>query len=112
MDSLRIGVIAKNIYTTGLSAYMGTDTRLRIWIIVRILMIVGIVVFVWPKTQEQTRPVAFWYGALYGLILYFVYNGTNATFFAQRPRKVFVADCLRGMFACWIVSIIRRAINK
>ncbi|MBP7062251.1 DUF2177 family protein [Patescibacteria group bacterium] len=83
-----------------------------IGVLVWVVMVIGTAVFVGPKTQGQPRYMAFAYGALYGLTLYFVYNGTNAAFFAQRPRKVFVADCLRGMFACGIISVIRRALSK
>jgi len=112
IDSLRIWVLAKNIYRQWLAPYLWGNPNLRIWWLVRVIMVIWTIVFVGPRTQGQPRYIAFAYGALYGLTLYFVYNGTNAAFFAKRPWQVFLADCLRGMFACGIISVIRRTLSK
>lgn len=107
MDSLRLGVIAKNIYRAWLAPYM-QEWFMRLWvgIGVRVVMIIGIVAFVWPKVANGPRYMAFARGALFGGILYAVYNGTNYAFFPQRPLHIAIIDTLRGIFACGCASVV------
>lgn len=113
MDSLRLGAIAKNIYRQWLAPYMQEwFMRLGVGIGVRVVMIIGIVAFVWPKAASWPWYAAFWRGALFWWILYAVYNGTNYAFFPQRPLHIVIIDTLRGIFACGCASLIWYALGK
>jgi uncharacterized membrane protein len=108
MDSLRLGVIAKKTYKVWLAPYM-QDEFMRLWvgIGVRVVMIIGIIAFVWPKAGDGPRYMALVRGWLFGGILYTVYNGTNYAFFPKRPLHIVIIDTLRGIFACSIASLVR-----
>lgn len=86
--------------------------RLGVGIGVRVVMIIGIVAFVWPKAASGPRYMAFARGALFGGILYAVYNGTNYAFFPQRPLHIVIIDTLRGIFACGMASLVWYGLQK
>ena len=107
LDSLWLGIIAKKIYGAALAPFMQDGfMRLWVWVGVRVIMIIGIVAFVWPKTIDGSRYMAFVRGAIFGWILYAVYNGTNYAFFPKRPLHIVIIDTLRGMFACGMASLV------
>jgi len=66
------------------------------------LMAVGIVFFVLPLSNSLRESI--FYGFLFGLILYGVYNGTNYFLFEKYTKRVFIADLLWGIIVCSIVS--------
>lgn len=110
IDALWISVIAKDMYFTKLAPLLwpNPETRLGAWIIVRIALIIGIIVFVWPKTVWQPRYIALGRWSLFGFLTYAVYDLTNYTFFKERPLDVTIIDMLRWAVICGIMSILRR----
>ena len=70
------------------------------------LLALGIVVFVLPLAHKSLIKLVA-YGALYGLIVYSVFNWTNFAMFKNYNNwKVIMPDILWGIFACTLVSII------
>jgi len=75
-----------------------------------LLLVIGIYHFVLPLSNNITDAIK--YGALYGLVVYGVYNGTNYVTFNKYDGKIFIADLSWGIFACSLVSAIAFHINK
>jgi uncharacterized membrane protein len=75
-----------------------------------LLLAIGIYHFVLPLSNTITEAIK--YGALYGFIVYGVYNGTNYVTFNKYDSKIFIADLMWGTFVSSIVSVIAFHINK
>lgn len=60
------------------------------------LMVLGLVVFVIPSLETSTRSTRAIRGALFGLIVYGVYNATCATSFDRWPMDIFLLDIAWG----------------
>jgi uncharacterized membrane protein len=70
------------------------------------LMIIGIIVFVLPKNH----PLA--YGALFGLVLYGVYDLTNFATLQSWTIKLLIIDVAWGVVLCSITSYAMQWISK
>lgn len=68
------------------------------------LLALGMALFVIPKSTS-TISAAF-YGFLYGLIVYGVYNGTNYVTFNKYDLSILIPDLVWGCVASMIVAII------
>ena len=68
------------------------------------LLALGMVVFVLPKVNSATE--AAFYGFLYGLIVYGIYNGTNYVVFNKYDYKIFLPDLIWGTFASTLIASI------
>ena len=68
-------------------------------------MAIGLVVFALPKGT-------FWYGALYGLIGYAIYDLTNYALFAKFSIGIVTADLIWGSVLNGVVLAILLAIQK
>lgn len=66
-------------------------------IVVYILLGTGIALFVIPRAS--TVPLAAAYGALFGLVVYGVYDFTNYSTLRQWPFVLTLADVARGVVA-------------
>jgi uncharacterized membrane protein len=75
-----------------------------------LLLVIGIYYFVLPLSNNIIDALK--YGALYGLIVYGVYNGTNYVTFNKYDGEIFFADLSWGIFACSVVAAIAFMINK
>ena len=70
------------------------------------LLALGVVVFVLPLARKSLLKLVA-YGAVYGLIVYGVFNWTNFVMFNNYNNwKVIVPDLLWGVFVCTVVSVI------
>ena len=90
------------------SAIQASLLKQRWWggLIAWALLALGIVVFVLPLAHKSLIKLVA-YGALYGLIVYGVFNWTNFVMFKNYNNwKVIVPDLLWGIFACTLVSFI------
>jgi uncharacterized membrane protein len=70
------------------------------------LMIIGIIVFVLPKNN----PLA--YGALFGLVLYGVYDLSNFATLQSWTLKLLIIDVAWGVVLCSITSYAMQWISK
>lgn len=68
-----------------------------------ILMIVGLMVFVYPLAKGDPMK-ALGLGALFGGILFGVYEGTNMAFLRDWTMKMMVVDTLWGAFLCGVTA--------
>ena len=96
----------ERIYKPTFSAIQGSPLDLRIagGLVAWFLLAVGIKYFV--LTDGDTSISTFYRGALLGLVIYGVYNGTNYATFTKYPIETCIYDTLWGTFAVGTVSVI------
>jgi uncharacterized membrane protein len=111
LDFLWLGVIAKSFYRTHLAglARVAADGSLQpIWsaaLLVYILIPLGIVFFVLPKANGNVLAALGW-GALFGIILYGVYDLTNYSTLKGWPVSLTIIDILWGAALCGIAAAV------
>lgn len=95
IDLMWLGKISKSFYDKEFQAFERTLN----WpsaIFVYILIPLGIYLFVLPKAAGNPLLGALW-GAIYGLILYGVYDLTNLAILADWTLKLTIVDILWGI---------------
>jgi uncharacterized membrane protein len=75
---------------------------------VYVLLGIGIATFVMPHAASVAS--AAMYGALFGLVVYGVYDLTNYSTLAQYPLAVTIVDMCWGGFATMVCAITTRAL--
>lgn len=104
MDMLWLGFVAKAIYQQELGSLLRKSNGAMApnWIsamLVYLALIAGILFFVIPKS-----PNSYYYtclnGALFGLIVYAVYDCTNYAVLQNWTLKITIIDILWGTFLC------------
>ncbi len=107
LDGLWLGLVMKEFYVTHL-APIGriTDGSFTpIWaaaVPVYVLLGFGVAVLAVPRATSLASAAA--YGALFGLVVYGVYDLTNYSTLAQWPAIVTAADIAWGTIACALVA--------
>ena len=110
IDFLWLGVIAKNFYDKHLANF----ERAINWpaaVFVYLLIPLGIFLFVLPKADGNAKLALFW-GGLYGLIVYGVYDLTNLATLKNWSSAMVVVDMLWGAFICGLTSLIISFLNR
>ena len=110
LDSLWLGVVAKNFYAKELS-HIITQTSIAPGFCVWALLALGVVVFVLPQVQKKTSLHVFAFGALFGAIVYGVYDLTNMVFM-QWPLLVTIVDVIWGAVLLGVASLIVQRSSK
>ena len=117
LDGLWLGVLMGGFYKTQLSliARMSGDKLAPLWgpaLFVYVLLAFGIVAFVLPRNYEEASIVR---GALFGVIVYGVYDLTNLATLRGWPVALTLIDILWGAVASaaatWIVSVAHRMLR-
>ena len=103
IDFVYLGLVAKNFYNQQLASF-NRALNLPAAFLSYLLLVLGIVVFVLPKTSGGWN--AFVYGALFGLIAYGVYDLVNLATLADWSLTMTVVDILWGMVVCGLVSAL------
>jgi uncharacterized membrane protein len=112
MDLCWIGFIASGLYRSQIGQFMNivndravvnVPAALGTWV----LIVTGIQVFVLPRATQGSTVWAFLlWGALYGLVLYGVYDLTNFAVVKGWPLAITFVDMLWGGFACAMASLL------
>lgn len=114
LDMLWFSISLPTLYNPMFEQIQQSTPKLNIKMIAGLyawlLLAIGIVYLVQPLSKNYTS--AFLYGALFGLIVYGVYNGTNYATINNWNLKVFFFDNLWGIFICGFFSLIAYVINK
>ncbi|PIV90795.1 DUF2177 domain-containing protein [Candidatus Gracilibacteria bacterium CG17_big_fil_post_rev_8_21_14_2_50_48_13] len=110
IDMIWLGVIMAGFYNSELGALArrSGEALAPHWpsaLLVYFLIPLGIVLYVVPKGAGDPLATALW-GALFGLILYGVYDLTNYATLAGWPARLVVVDMLWGAVVCGIVALI------
>jgi uncharacterized membrane protein len=109
IDMTWLGFVAKNIYAEniGLLLRKSGETLAPNWyaaICVYILFAIGILVFVLPNASGNYLK-ALMYGAIFGLVIYGIYDLTNYSLLANWPLRITLIDMVWGTFLCALVSL-------
>ncbi|MBN2459913.1 DUF2177 family protein [Candidatus Woesearchaeota archaeon] len=109
LDFIFLGLIMKKFYDAQLSSF-GRTLRLGSGLIAWSLIALGAVVLVLPFAKGyQTAAL---YGALYGLILYGVYDFSNFAILKDYTLAMTLVDWAWGTFLCTMTSIFAYFMNS
>ncbi len=103
-DMVWLGFAAKSFYDRELAMFERTF-RLTPAVLIYLIIPLGVVLFVLPKSNGHPMQALMW-GALYGFILYGVYDLTNFAIFSKWTISMTVIDMLWGAFLCGMVSFL------
>ncbi len=102
LDYLWIGVLASELYKRELGPFLrmsGSALQPILWaaLVVYLAIPLGIVLFVLPKVSaDNLIPSALFWGAVYGLVVYTIYDMTNYSLVNGWPLRVALIDILWG----------------
>jgi uncharacterized membrane protein len=110
LDGLWLGFMGKRLYLPEYGNMLRTNgaSIAPLWsaaVVVYIALIAGILLFVIPKANGDVLAALGW-GAVFGLIVYAVYDFTNLSVMANWPIKITIIDTLWGGFLCAITSYV------
>lgn len=118
LDLAWLGVIMKDFYSREMGELARRNgaalaPRWAAAVPVYFLIPLGIVIFVRPLIGDGA-PIwhAFGWGALYGLILYGVYDLTNLAVIEKWTVRMTVSDIVWGCVLCGTISIVTMLIQK
>lgn len=102
LDYVWIGIVASDLYKRELGPFLrmsGTALQPILWaaLVVYLAIPLGIVLFVLPKVSAD-NPIssALLWGAVYGLVVYTIYDMTNYSLVNGWPLRVALIDILWG----------------
>ncbi len=113
LDGLWLGVVMRGFYRDQLApiARMANGSLAPNWpaaFFVYVALAIGITVFVLPRADGPASAATT--GALFGLVVYGVYDLTNFATLAQYPLAVVFVDMAWGAVATAICAVAARAI--
>lgn len=118
IDLLWLGVVMKSFYNEELGELArrraaAVTPRWGASILVYLLIPGGIVLFVRPLLAGNgTVGQAFGWGALFGLVLYGVYDLTNLAILEKWTVRMTMADMAWGCVLCGMISVIMRFVDR
>ena len=118
IDMIWLGVVMKGFYAQEIGALMrrNGETLAPRWgaaLLVYVLIPAGLVLFVRPLLVEHSATwQAFGWGALFGLVLYGVYDMTNLAVLERWTLRVAVADIVWGGVLCGVSSLLMQLVDR
>lgn len=114
LDFIWIGIIMKNFYAKELSNIAKKERgklkpNLIVAFIVYLILAFGITIFVIPISRTPLESLK--YGALFGLVLYGVYDFTNLSIIKDYSLKLTITDLLWGTFLSGLSSLLIKIIS-
>jgi len=116
IDISWVGLIAKNIYLENLSHLLNYSNGAfspngYAAILVYVLVVVGIICFVLPQANGNYLRALIW-GAVFGLVIYGIYNFTNFATLTGWPLNLSFIDLAWGIILCAVVSVFATFMQK
>jgi uncharacterized membrane protein len=111
IDAVWLLFLAKDFYEKELSAF-SRHLNLPAAILTYLLLVLGLVFFVFPLVQEKSNLEKFLIGALFGIICYSVYDLTNLATLSQWSLKMALVDMIWGGIICGTTTLIASLILK
>ena len=109
IDFIWLSTVSKSFYDKQFSNFKRT-LRLVPAGLSYLLLVLGIVFFVLPKTENPSQ--ALLYGALFGLITYGTYDLVNLATLSDWTLKMTAVDIAWGATVCGLVSLVVKLIIK
>jgi uncharacterized membrane protein len=116
LDGLWLGVLMKNFYRHQLAPLVrvadggGMAPHWPAAFVVYVLLGAGIALFVMPRAP--TVPLAAAHGALFGLVVYGVYDFTNYSTLRQWPFVLVMVDAVWGTVASAACAVAVRFLDR
>jgi uncharacterized membrane protein len=115
LDGVWLGLLMKNFYRTQLAPIVrladgGIAPNWPAAFVVYILLGTGIALFVIPRAPTVSLAAA--YGALFGLVVYGVYDFTNYSTLRQWPFALTLADVAWGTVASAACAAVVRSLAR
>ncbi len=115
LDGVWLGVVMKNFYRDQLApiARLANGSMAPNWpaaFVVYVLLGTGIALLVIPRAS--TTSLAALYGALFGLVVYGVYDFTNYSTLRQWPLVLALADVAWGAAASAGCAVVVRIVSR
>lgn len=115
IDYLWIGFLMHKFYDTELGSIGrrlngALNANIPSVIIVYILLAIGITFFVMPLVANTSLLNTALIGALFGLVLYGIYDFTNYAVIANYSLKLLIVDIIWGTFLCGGVTVIIKSL--
>jgi len=116
LDMLWLGLIARNLYDNAIGDLIRKSggNMTPNWPaagLVYVFIALGIILFVLPKANQQTTSALFW-GAIFGMVLYGVYDFTNFAVLKVWPLNITIIDFIWGTFLCSMCSLVAVNVQK
>jgi uncharacterized membrane protein len=117
IDLLWLGVVMKGFYDSELGELGRRQAgalapRWPAAVLVYVLIPAGIVLFVRPLAGADASPArAFAWGAVYGLVLYGVYDLTNLAVLEKWTVRMTLADMAWGCVLCGTISTVMKFVD-
>ena len=96
MDTLWLGLISKKFIQKQLGNKLKNPINFKAATLVYILLVTGIYLFVLNNNFATTTPTTILLGALFGFIIYGIYDFTNLSTLKNWPIKLVLVDILWG----------------
>lgn len=109
LDGVWLGVLMSHFYKTNLGVVAKkingvVQFNLAVGSLAYILLGIGIVYFVVPRIIGASFIQAFGVGALFGFVVYGIYDVTNFATLAEYPLALLFVDIIWGMFLCGLTA--------
>ena len=111
-DLIWFSISVPNIYTPVFTKIQGVPPSYRITggLFAWVLLALGLYLFVLPLSHSLTDALV--YGAIFGLVVYGVYNGSNYATFKDWNTNIFFSDLIYGTAVTSIISLIAYSIFR
>ena len=107
IDSVWLGVVAKNFYADKLGNMMLDQPNLKIAAVFYLFYTIGVVVFaIKPALDAQNMFLALGYGALFEFLAYGTYDFTNMATLKNWPYVMSLVDIVWGTFLTALSAVI------
>jgi uncharacterized membrane protein len=118
LDYIWLGVFASGMYKKELGSFLrmsGTTLQPIVWaaLVVYIAIPLGIVLFVLPRiSPDNFIGSAILWGALYGIVVYTVYDMTNYCLLRDWPIRIALIDICWGAFLNAIGALVAGFLDR
>ena len=106
LDIVWLGILAGPFYRSQVGPLMLEDIRIASGLLAWALIPLGVVLFVDQVAKGYRQVLG--YGAVYGLILYGLYEFTNHAIIAAWTIPVVIVDIMWGVFICSVTALALR----
>jgi uncharacterized membrane protein len=109
LDSLWLGVFARNFYSKELSKLSKTPFNFYSATVVYFCLVLGSFIFVLNNPFIQTPFFALIFGSILGLVIYGVYDFTNYATLKNYSLKLAIVDTLWGAVIVGLSSLLAKS---
>lgn len=117
LDSIWIGFLMTDIYKSNISKILSIPKESVTFnplsgILAWLLIAFGALFFVFPLVKNLDYFLTFIYGALFGLVIYGVFEFTNMATFSGWSLKTAIIDIFWGMFLNGAIALFLRFMQR